>query len=204
MQLIYIHGLDSGKGSIKGQWLEEYCAKHHPHIKVQRPDLNMPPLQVFAHLSDLIKQDSQTVLVGSSLGGFFATACVAEFQVPAVLINPSVRPFESFKRFAKDVAEDDMTTILRSTEGSWHITQQDFVDLKTLYKDVPKHADKMLVLLKTGDEVIDYRIAEQHYAQDGAMSQIIIDEGGDHFMHDLQDKIPTIMQFLFGFDGSNE
>lgn len=200
MQLIYIHGLDSGKNSIKGQWLEAYCAENHPHIIVQRPDLNMPPLQVFAHLSKLIAQDEQTALVGSSLGGFFTTACVAEFNLPAVLINPSVRPFDSLQRFVNkdNVSNQKTDTIIYSTEGGWNITHQHFADLKTLYKDVPENADKMLVLLKTGDEVLDYRIAKEFYSQTGAASQIIIDEDGDHAMHDIQDKFPMMIQFLFG------
>lgn len=203
MQLIYIHGLDSGSRTVKGQWLEDYCAQHHAHVCVLKPDLNMPPLAVMEKLSQLIAQDAQTVLVGSSLGGFFATACVAKHGVPAVLLNPSVRPFDSLQRFdAYTENTKNMQEVVHTTKGGWQITRQHFADLKTLYHDVPVNADKMLVLLKAGDEVLDYRIAKSHYSQAGAVSQIIIDEGGDHQMTDFKEKLPLVMQFFGGLISS--
>ena len=60
---------------------------------------------------------------------------------------------------------------------------------------------RMLVLLQTGDEVLDYRQARDYYSQDGAQCPMLIERGGDHFMHDLQDKIPLVVDFLFGRSG---
>ena len=71
MQIIYIHGLNSDHTAEKGKILDEYCQQHHPQIKVHRPNLNMSPAKVEALLKDLIAQDEQTGLVGSSLGGVF-------------------------------------------------------------------------------------------------------------------------------------
>ena len=51
MQLIYVHGLDSGPESIKGEMLEDYCREHHPSITVQRPDLNCEPAVSYTHLT---------------------------------------------------------------------------------------------------------------------------------------------------------
>jgi predicted esterase YcpF (UPF0227 family) len=53
------------------------------------------------------------------------------------------------------------------------------------------------VLLKQGDEVLDYRVAEAYYGQDGAQCSMIMESGGDHFMHDMADKIPLMIDFLF-------
>jgi predicted esterase YcpF (UPF0227 family) len=191
MQLIYIHGLNSDAQSPKGQMLTDWCAIHRPEISVVRPDLNLPPLKVMEKLTQLIENDSNTGLVGSSQGGFFATACVAKFGVKAVLVNPSVRPFETLKRFFAHGQHG------HTTAGGWTITESDLVDFATLFNPVPLYPENILVLLKQGDEVLDYRVAEAHYGQNDAQSSMIIESGGDHFMHDMADKIPLMIDFLF-------
>jgi predicted esterase YcpF (UPF0227 family) len=191
MQLIYIHGLNSNAASTKGQMLEDWCKAHRPEIKVIRPDLNLPPQQVMQLLGDTIAQDTHTRLVGSSLGGFYATACVAKHSVRAVLVNPSVRPFERFKRFFADGGTE------YHTETGWIVTPDQLDDLKALYQPLPANPDKILVLLKQGDEVLDYREAESYFSQDEAQTALIIEPGGDHFMHDMDSKIPLMINFLF-------
>jgi uncharacterized protein len=191
MQLIYIHGLNSNHLSPKGQWLVQWCAQHRPEIHVVCPNFNVPPKQVMAMLGDLVAQAPNTVVVGSSLGGFFATACVAAHDVRAVLINPSVRPFVSFQRFFTQGQTE------HTTETGWRITPDQLNDLAAYYQEVPVHADQILVLLKQGDEVIDYRIAEAYFSQSGAQSPLIIEPDGDHFMSDMADKIPLMIDFLF-------
>jgi predicted esterase YcpF (UPF0227 family) len=192
MQLIYIHGFNSDAQSAKGQMLTDWCAIHRPEIQVVRPDLNLPPLQVMDKLGKLIANDPQTGLVGSSLGGYFATACVAKFNLKAVLVNPTVVPFERFQRFFSPGQSG------HTTPGGWTVTQSDLDDLKALYMPLPPHPDQILVLLKQGDEVLDYRVAEGHYSQAGAQSPMVIESGGDHFMHDMDSKIPLMVDFLFG------
>lgn len=191
MQLIYIHGLNSNSNSVKGKMLDDWCQANRPQVRVLRPDLNLPPRQVIALLEDLISQDAHTGLVGSSLGGFYATACVAQFAVRAVLVNPVIRPFERFQRFFSEGQSE------HHTETGWVVTPQQLDDLQALYRPLPAYPEKMLVLLKEGDEVLDYRDAERHYSQDAAQSAMIVEPGGDHFMHDMDSKIPLIMNFLF-------
>lgn len=191
MQLIYIHGLNSNSNSVKGKMLDDWCQVNRPEVKVLRPDLNLPPRQVVALLQELISQDAHTGLVGSSLGGFYATACVAQCGVRAVLVNPVIRPFERFKRFFAEGNSEYLT------ETGWVVTPDQLDDLQALYRPLPANPEKMLVLLKQGDEVLDYRDAERHYGQDSAQSAMIVEPGGDHFMHDMDSKIPLIMNFLF-------
>jgi predicted esterase YcpF (UPF0227 family) len=143
-------------------------------------------------LGKLIANDPQTGLVGSSLGGYFATACVAKFNLKAVLVNPTVVPIERFQRFFSPGQSG------HTTPGGWTVTQSDLDDLKALYMPLPPYPDQILVLLKQGDEVLDYRVAEGHYSQAGAQSPMVIESGGDHFMHDMDTKIPLMVDFLFG------
>ena len=109
MNLIYIHGLDSDANSTKGLLLEKYCQHHHPDITVLRPDLNKSPAQVREQLLSLIdglnnSKDEQTespntVLVGSSLGGYFSTLISNQIGCPALLLNPSIQPHVTLQRF---------------------------------------------------------------------------------------------------------
>lgn len=55
--------------------LQDWCQANRPEIKVLRPDLNLPPEQVMTLIHTAIATDPHTGLVGSSLGGFYATAC---------------------------------------------------------------------------------------------------------------------------------
>ncbi len=197
MQLIYVHGLDSGPESIKGEMLEDYCRKHHPHITVQRPDLNCEPDTVIKLLLNLIEQDPQTGLVGSSLGGFFTHAIVAKTGKPAVMINPSIRPYESLRRFTGDRENVPKDEVIYTTSGGWGIRPRDIDALLKYKQDQPQHPDRQLVLLKTADEVLNYREALEFYTQPGFEASVLVEPGGDHFMHDLPTKIPLIVKFLF-------
>ena len=171
--------------------LQDWCEANRPEIKVLRPDLNVSPQQVMHWLEQAIAQDPHTGVVGSSLGGFYATACVAKFGVRAVLVNPSVRPFERFKRFFANGETEYVT------DTGWHVTPSQLDELQNLFRPVPPEPDKVLVLLKQGDETLDYREAESYFSQDNAQSALIIEPGGDHFMHDMDTKIPLMINFLF-------
>ena len=96
MNIIYLHGFKSNSNSIKGKLLQHYCAKY-PEIQVHLPDLNMSPNAAIAHVSELIESMHNVALLGSSLGGFYATHLVAQHAVPAVLINPAMRPWQLFR-----------------------------------------------------------------------------------------------------------
>ncbi|WP_290000498.1 YqiA/YcfP family alpha/beta fold hydrolase [Faucicola atlantae] len=99
MQLVYIHGLDSNANAAKGTQLKQFCAEYFPHINVVCPDLNVAPAEAIKRLQAIIADDPDTGLVGSSLGGFYATIVSNLTAKRAVLINPSTNVGESLKRF---------------------------------------------------------------------------------------------------------
>ena len=96
MNIIYLHGFQSSALSIKGQQLKQYFAENNA-VTVHLPDLNQAPLQVMQQMSALIESLQNVTLVGSSLGGFYATQLVAKYGVSAVLINPAMRPWQLFR-----------------------------------------------------------------------------------------------------------
>lgn len=203
MNIIYIHGLDSDANSTKGLLLEDYCDKHYPEIKVYRPDLNSAPKQVFEQLVksviELNKED-KTVLVGSSLGGYFSTLVSNHTGCPALLLNPSTQPHVTLQRFANELllesVEDKILDnhILHTTAGGWNITHADlqwFANHQLLSIDYPH---KIAVLLKEGDELLNAKLSKDFYQSHGAT--VTVQTGGDHRFTDFSEQLPMVISTL--------
>ncbi|WP_273777725.1 YqiA/YcfP family alpha/beta fold hydrolase [Acinetobacter sp. GSS19] len=189
MNLIYLHGFKSSALSIKGQQLKHYCERHCPEIRVHLPDLNLPPVQALARVANLIEALDHVALVGSSLGGFYATQLVARYAVPAVLINPAMRPWQLFHDLFAEQLPYPVT-------ADWSLDQAQLQQLEQLACKQPQHADKILLLLQQGDEVLDYRDAQRYYSAARPAALIITDAQGNHGMDDFADKIPLLLEFL--------
>ena len=204
MNLIYIHGLDSDANSTKGILLESYCQKNHSDIKVYRPDLNQSPEQVFSYLTDLVtelKKDNKTVLIGSSLGGYFSTLVSNHTGCPALLLNPSTQPHITLQRFYNtSISNRDSSDglpnnkVLHTTAGGWNITPSDlqwFADHQLLAVNYP---DKVAVLLKKGDELLNSELSKAFYQSQGA--SVTVQAGGDHRFSDFDKQLPMVIDIL--------
>ncbi|MGP5437769.1 YqiA/YcfP family alpha/beta fold hydrolase [Psychrobacter alimentarius] len=219
MNLIYIHGLDSDANSTKGRLLEEYCQQYYPDITVLRPDLNQSPDQVFEHILSLIKDatnknqsvegapfaSNNTVLIGSSLGGYFSTLISNHTGCPALLLNPSTQPHITLQRFAneaipsnsdasgsKDTSFDDY--VLHSTTGGWDITNADLQWFANHPLSTVNHPDKVAVLIKEGDELLTPELAKDFYQEQGAA--VTVQAGGDHRFSDFGEQLPMILKLI--------
>ena len=204
MNLIYIHGLDSDANSTKGILLESYCQKNHSDIKVYRPDLNQSPEQVFSYLTDLateLKKDNKTVLIGSSLGGYFSTLVSNHTGCPALLLNPSTQPHITLQRFYNtSISNRDSSDglpnnkVLHTTAGGWNITPSDlqwFADHQLLAVNYP---DKVALLLKKGDELLNSELSKAFYRSQGA--SVTVQAGGDHRFSDFDKQLPMVIDML--------
>ncbi len=215
MNIIYIHGLDSDANSTKGKLLEDYCQKYHPDIKVLRPDLNKTPEQVFKQILSLIERlDGQnktaqdkpnkffpTVLVGSSLGGYFSTVVSNHTGCPALLLNPSIQPHITLQRFAKDFAlknnvkdENLGKQVIHATAGGWDITQADLRWFAAHQLSTVNYPNKIAVLIKEGDELLNPELSKQFYQTQGA--SVTMQTGGDHRFSDFIKQLPTVIEML--------
>ena len=211
MNLIYIHGLDSDANSTKGVLLEKYCQRHHPDINVLRPDLNKSPAQVCEQLLLLIEglnngkdaeaDSSNTVLIGSSLGGYFSTLISNHIGCPALLLNPSTQPHITLQRFYNtSISNRDSSDglpnnkVLHTTAGGWNITPSDlqwFADHQLLAVNYP---DKVAVLLKKGDELLNSELSKAYYQSQGA--SVAVQAGGDHRFSDFGEQLPKVIDML--------
>ena len=174
---------------MKGQLLRRYFEQHDT-VSVHLPDLNAAPLQVIEQLSELVKSLSQVVLVGSSLGGFYATQLSARYGLPAVLINPAMRPWVLFRQL---FGQDQLP--LKVSE-QWTLDEAQLNQLEQMAVPFVQDADKILLLLQQGDEVLDYREAERYYTDGHHRALVMCERHGNHAMDDFAAKIPTVYQFL--------
>ncbi|MGP4864914.1 YqiA/YcfP family alpha/beta fold hydrolase [Psychrobacter sp. T6-5] len=213
MNLIYIHGLDSDANSTKGMLLEKYCQHHYPDITVLRPDLNKSPAQVREQLLSLIEglnnskdeqtESSNTVLVGSSLGGYFSTLISNQIGCPALLLNPSTQPHITLQRFSDNSVsnqdnsdESSDNKVLHTTAGGWRITPSDlqwFADHQISQVTYPS---KVAVLLKQGDELLNSELSQAFYEGQGA--RVTMQIGGDHRFSDFAEQLSMVIEVIQG------
>ena len=211
MNIIYIHGLDSDANSTKGALLENYCQNNNLDISVHRPNLNQPTEQVFNYLLDLVTELSKgakTVLIGSSLGGYFSTLVSNHTGCSALLLNPSTQPHITLQRFSSESNEsngsklDDTATdnelakqqVLYRTSGGWAITTADLQWFEAHQLSTVNYPNKVSVLIKENDELLNPELSKTFYQKQGVT--VTLQAGGDHRFSDFSEQLPLVISML--------
>lgn len=184
--MVYLHGFNSGGTSAKATWLRQ----HLPDITVLSPTYP-------AHLADAAPQflreyfarvrrehakDKRLLLVGSSMGGFWARFLAPELRAGMVLINPAMHP------------ETDLMNVVGLNRNE--ATGEEFVLTEEQVRALGRYQVPMcdakvptLVLLDEADELLDYREAQAFYRDCG---QVIVYPGGSHRFEHLAEALPEI------------
>jgi uncharacterized protein len=184
-RVVYLHGFNSSPASLKARRFVEFCTVRH--IEYAVPVLSHDPdVAMNTALACITQQASMpALLIGSSLGGYYATWFTEHYGIPSALVNPAVSPC--------DQLHDEFLGMQRN-----HYTGEEYeftaahVDALRRY-DSPRIRDprKYLLLVQTGDEVLDYRLAVQRY--EGCEQDV--QPGGNHSYENFADKLPCIMRF---------
>ncbi|MEY4564728.1 MAG: hypothetical protein RLZZ618_4005 [Pseudomonadota bacterium] len=185
--LLYLHGFRSSPQSAKAQRTAAWVKKHAPRVTWWCPQLPPSPREAITQLLAGVAgwPTDRMAVIGSSLGGFYATVLAEQLDCPAVLLNPSVSPSVSL---AKHIGE---TT-------NWHnddrfFFQPGFVDeLAELTPTELTRLSRYFAVIATGDEVLDWREMAERYR--GAHLRIV--EGSDHALSDYDDHLPHLLDFL--------
>jgi predicted esterase YcpF (UPF0227 family) len=124
-------------------------------------------------------------VVGSSLGGYYATYLAEKYNLRAVMINPSIRPFELLARY---IGENE-----NFYNDDTYVFEQKHVDeLKGFYVETLSRPEDLLLLVQTGDETLDFREATAKYYQ----CRNIIEYGGDHGFKNFERWFAYCLGFL--------
>lgn len=183
-KILYLHGFRSSPASWKVRLLGDHLAAAGLGEHLLCPALSPVPRVAMAQAEALIAAaDGPLTLVGSSLGGYYATWLAERHDLRAVLINPAVlAPLSLTEHLGRQ-------TNLHTGEA-FELTGAHIDQLRALEVECITPA-RYLLLVETGDEVLDYREAVARYA--GAR-QIVL-EGGDHSFTRFPEFLPQILEF---------
>lgn len=185
--ILYLHGFLSSPQSKKAQQTLRYCQRIGLQGSIKVPWMRNGPAQTVDELRAIIEShhEGKVVLIGSSLGGYYATFLAEEYGFPAVLINPAVRPFELW--------ESHLGEHRNYYSGEVHlVTEQHIEELRELEKSRLNNPDNYLLLVQTGDETLDYRQALEKFAS----AHCMVRENGSHSYEGFEQELPTIFDFL--------
>jgi predicted esterase YcpF (UPF0227 family) len=183
-RILYLHGFRSSPASWKVRLLSDYMAAAGLEDKFVCPALSHVPKLAIEQAEALIAATAGPVaLVGSSLGGYYATWLAEKHNLPAVLINPAVLAPLS-------LSEHLGTQTNLYTGETFDFTAAHVDELRAL-EVAQITPSRYLLLVETGDEVLDYRQAVTRYV---GCRQIVC-EGGDHSFTRFPEFLPQILEF---------
>ena len=187
--LIYLHGFNSSPASHKAQVMKAHLeGRGFAHLYAC-PALPDTPREAIGAIEAVLAQhpaarDPQTVtFLGSSLGGFYATYLAERLRCRAVLINPAITPHIGLAAYLgtqKNLHTGEPYELTRAHLEGWRELLVERID-----------PERYLLLLETGDEVLDWREAARKY--EGART--VIRDGGDHSMQSFPEHIGRILAF---------
>lgn len=182
--ILYMHGLNSSPLSRKASQLTAALERIGMAARLRVPALHHHPRKAIAQLETAIAELGRPVLVGSSLGGYYATHLAERHGLKALLINPAVTPHRRFDGYLGP------QTNLYSGEV-WELTQDHVAALGELEVAPPQDAERYQVWLQTGDETLDYRDALDFYRG----CALRIQAGGDHGFQGFAERLPALLAF---------
>jgi predicted esterase YcpF (UPF0227 family) len=182
--ILYLHGFGSSPESQKAQFLKAALAARGLSDRFFCPALSHAPAQAIAQAEAIIAaQGSALTLIGSSLGGFYATYLAEKYALCAALINPAVVAPLSLAKYIG--AQTNLYTGETFEFTQAHIAELTALEVASISRE------RYLLLVETGDEVLDYRHAVERYA---GCRQIVL-EGGDHSFTRLPEMLPQLLEF---------
>lgn len=183
--ILYLHGFTSGPQSHKAQALQARMKQRGIGDRFVCPQLPASPKEAICLAESLlIGGDKKVTIVGSSLGGYYATWLAEKHDLKAVLVNPAVASAISLEQYLGP------QRWLYSGE-EFELTREHLAEMKALYLPTLKRPERFWLLVEEDDETLDYRQAVARYA--GAKQSVL--PGGDHSFTRWGDYLEDIISF---------
>jgi hypothetical protein len=188
--LLYLHGFRSSPLSAKAQRV----ARHVEQLRAGGrsivwwcPQLPPSPALAMQEVFDGIADwpVDRMAVIGSSLGGFYATVAAEKLGCRAVLLNPAVDPARDLARYIGEIE-------------AWHTDERfyfrpEYVDeLRTMAPGALTRPERYFAVIAKGDEVLDWREMAARYCR----ARIRLLEGGDHALSDFEDHLGAVFDFI--------
>lgn len=186
--LLYLHGFRSSPQSMKARTMAALVAQRFPALHWWCPQLPPSPREA-AQMIEAGTRDwpsATMAVIGSSLGGYYATWLAQQRSCRAVLLNPAVEPARDLARYIGE-------------QTAWHdpterfYFEPHFVDeLRALHTGPLREPERLMAVIATGDEVLDWHEMQARYA--GCQLRLV--EGSDHALSDFDQHLTAILTHL--------
>ncbi|MDH4416007.1 MAG: YqiA/YcfP family alpha/beta fold hydrolase [Acidovorax sp.] len=186
--LLYLHGFRSSPLSAKARQMAAYVAGHHPAVTFWCPQLPPSPQAAMELVTEGIAAWPRAALavVGSSLGGFYASWVAQQTGCPSVMLNPAVDPARDLARYIGE------QTTWQNPEDRFFFLPEYIAELQALDMRGRPPAGPELAIIAKGDEVLDWHEMTGRYPK----AKQIVQEGGDHALGNFADYLAQVVEFL--------
>ncbi|MBS0308217.1 MAG: esterase [Proteobacteria bacterium] len=184
--ILYLHGFRSSPQSAKSQLLAQRMQALERSAEWQCPHLPASPraaIDMAQKLMSGVVAEAITV-IGSSLGGYYATWLAEQTGCRAVLLNPAVKPPRDLEKYV------GISTEYHS--GAPFAFKHEYIaELRALAVEQITRPERYFLIAATGDEVLDWREMAAHYPQ--ARQRII--DGSDHGISEFSEYADEVLAF---------
>jgi len=181
--LLYLHGFRSSPQSWKARLLGAALAARGESGRFHCPALSHDPAIAIAQAEQVLALTGPCTLVGSSLGGFYASWLAERHGLRAVLINPAVLAALTLEAWLGP--QSNLYSGERFTFTADHLASLRALEVPAI------NPDRYWLLVEEGDAVLDCRDAVRRYA--GARQTVL--PGGDHSFTQFPEFVPQIIEF---------
>ncbi|WP_175211610.1 YqiA/YcfP family alpha/beta fold hydrolase [Achromobacter mucicolens] len=192
--ILYLHGFRSSPDSFKASMMAGAMAERGLNEAWACPQLPASPREAIDLAMGMARDrlasaasPRELTVIGSSLGGFYATWIAEQLGCKAVLLNPAVN---AARDLATQVGEHHMYH-----SGAPFVFLPEYVaELAAIHAPRITQPDRYFLVAATGDEVLDWREMRDRYA--GCRQRIV--QGSDHGLSDFADWMPEVLEFALG------
>jgi len=183
-RLVYLHGFRSSPQSFKARLLAERLAGLGLPQRFACPQLPASPAAAVDLVLHEVAPGPADTLVGSSLGGYYATWLAERCGCRAVLLNPAVFP-------ARDLAAHTGAQPMYHSDDEFVFEPRYLGELAQLEVGTPSRLQRYLLIAAKGDELLDWREMVAKYR--GAPTILL--EGGDHGLSEFALLVDRVLAF---------
>jgi len=186
--VLYLHGFRSSPLSAKAQSMGAWMRAHRPEVRWWCPQLPPSPREAMALVFEQLASwpVERIAVVGSSLGGFYATVVAERTGCKAALLNPAINPARDLAGYIGDL------TSFHDPDDHFYFRAEYVTQLRLMTPREITRPERYCAVIAKGDEVLDWREMTARYP--GAASRLL--DGGDHALTDFDEHLPFILRHL--------
>jgi predicted esterase YcpF (UPF0227 family) len=186
--LLYLHGFRSSPQSAKARLMARHRDLHHPQVVWYCPQLPPSPRAAMEQVAQATADwpAKSMAVVGSSLGGYYATWVAEQRGCRAVLLNPAVNPARDLEKYIGE------QTQFHAPEEHFYFKAEYVQELRALACGALHQPQNYLAIIAKGDEVLDWQEMHARYQS----AKVMLLEGGDHALSDFDKHLPAVMEHL--------